>query len=59
MLPIVRDRAKVLVRNVDERQEWQQEFGARIPVVEIDGRVVCQYRLDVAALKQALSEAAS
>lgn len=59
MLPIVRDRASVVVLNIDERQEWQREFGERIPVVEVGGRVICQYHLDVEALSLALSEAAS
>lgn len=59
MLPMVRDRASVEVRNVDERRDWQLDYGERIPVVEIDGRTVCQFRLDASALMLALTTAAS
>jgi hypothetical protein len=58
MQPLVRELAVVEVRNVDDREDWRLQYGERIPVVEVDGRMVCQYRLDVGALKQALVAAA-
>jgi hypothetical protein len=58
MLPLVRELAVVEVRNVDDREDWKLQYGERIPVVEVDGRMVCQYRLDAGALKQALVPAA-
>jgi glutaredoxin len=54
LLPLVRDLAVVDVCDVDSRSDWRERFGDRVPVVEVDGRFVCQYSLDAAALKQAL-----
>jgi hypothetical protein len=59
LLPLVRDLAVVDVCNVDSRSDWQQRFGDRVPVVEVDGRFVCQYTLDAAALRQALAFSAN
>jgi predicted secreted protein len=55
LLPLVRNQAVVDVCDVDSRSDWRERFGDRVPVVEVDGRFVCQYSLDAAALKQALT----
>ncbi len=55
LLPLVRDLAVVDVCNVDTRDDWRQKFGTRVPVVEVDGRFVCQYTLDAPALQQVLA----
>lgn len=54
LLPLLRGRARLEVRNVDADAAWQQAFGTRIPVVEIDGRVVCELKLDVQAVEAVL-----
>ncbi len=59
LLPLVRDLAVVDVCDVDSRSDWRERFGDRVPVVEVDGQFVCQYTLDAAALKQALTADAS
>lgn len=51
LLPIVRGRLDVEVRDIDSRDDWRQRFDARVPVVEFDGEVVCQYRLDRQAIE--------
>ena len=38
------------VRDVDTRADWIAEYGTRVPVVEYDGRLICQYHLDREAL---------
>ena len=53
--PLLRGRARLEVLNIDSRPEWQEEYGARVPVVEIDGRCICEHRLDRAALHRVLS----
>ena len=40
------------IRDVDERDDWQAAFGQRVPVLVVDGDVVCEYRLDAAALQR-------
>ena len=57
LLPQVRDRARVEVLDVDTREDWLQRYGDRVPVVELDGRRICQFRLDRAALTSALRSA--
>lgn len=53
--PLLRGRAKLEVLDIDSRAEWQEAYGTRIPVVEIDGRFICEHRLDRAALHRVLS----
>jgi hypothetical protein len=48
--PLLRGRARVEIRNIDERPDWREDYGARVPVVEMDGRFICEHRLDRAAL---------
>lgn len=59
LLPLVRDLAVVDVCDVDSRNDWRERFGDRVPVVEVNGQFVCQYTLDVAALRQALMAGAN
>jgi hypothetical protein len=55
LLPLVRDRAAVEVRDIDSREDWQRLYATRIPVVEIDDSYVCQHRLDSHAVQRALA----
>lgn len=58
LLPLVRGQLQVEVVNIDSRSEWTLKFAIRIPVVEFRGRFVCQYTLDVAAIRGILAELA-
>ena len=49
--PLVRGTLDVEVRDIDSRDDWRQRYDVRIPVVEFEGEVVCQYRLDLAAIE--------
>jgi hypothetical protein len=53
--PLLRGRAVLEVFNIDSRPDWQEKYDTRVPVVELDGRFVCEYRLDRAALHRMLS----
>jgi hypothetical protein len=55
LLPLVRGRADVEVRDIDSREEWQRRFNVRIPVVECDGEVLCQHHLDRPAVEALLA----
>ena len=50
LLPIVRGRCEVAVHDIDTREDWKREFDTRVPVVEYDGELICQYHLDRQAL---------
>ena len=56
LLPLAAERATVDVRNIDTRDEWQAAYAERIPVVELDGRCLSQYRLDRGAVLTALAD---
>ena len=55
LLPLVRGRLDVEVRDIDSRADWKERFDVRIPVVEFAGEIVCQYRLDQAAIDAILA----
>lgn len=59
LVPMVRGVFEIEVLDIDTRPAWRERYGTRIPVVEIDGRTVCQYRLDRAAIAELLEEARS
>ena len=50
IIPLVRDRAELEILDIDTREDWRQLYGTRVPVVEIDGRVLCEHTLDKNAL---------
>lgn len=50
LLPIVSGKLEVAVHDIDTRDDWKREFGTRVPVVEYDGELICQYHLDRQAL---------
>ena len=55
LLALVRGRLAVEVRDIDTREDWQQRFDLRVPVVEYQGKVVCRYRLDRQAVAAILA----
>lgn len=55
LLPLLRGQAELVVRDIDTRADWLDAYDTRVPVVEMDGRVLCQYSLDRDNLLRALS----
>lgn len=55
LLPLLRGRLELTVRDIDTREDWRAAYNTRIPVVEYDGKLVCQYHLDRDALTSILS----
>ncbi len=53
--PLLRGKATLEVLNIDSRSDWQAAYDTRVPVVEFDGRFLCELTLDRAALHRALS----
>ena len=51
LLPLVRGHFDVEVVDIDTNPEWQREFGTRIPVLEFEGQMICQYTLDAPAVR--------
>ena len=55
LLPLVRGRLELRVCDIDSRDDWRTAYNERIPVVEYDGKVICQYHLDREALTDILN----
>ncbi len=51
LLPLVQDAYRVEVRDVDTSPELRDRYGDCVPVVELDGREICRYRLDARAVR--------
>jgi thioredoxin reductase (NADPH) len=54
--PLCRNRARVVVEDVDTRPEWQKAYGEYIPVLVTGGREVCRYHLDREAVLNLLKD---
>jgi hypothetical protein len=55
LLPLVRGRFEIVVRDIDSREGWKRKYDTRIPVLECDGEQICQYHLDRGAITRILS----
>lgn len=56
LLPLVRGLAEVDIRDIDSNALWLEKFDIRVPVVELDGRIVSEYPLDRDAVRRCLAE---
>lgn len=56
LLPLLRDRLRLEVRDIDSRDDWRERYDSRVPVVEFDGRLVCQYTLDRDAVEAVIAQ---
>jgi hypothetical protein len=56
LLPLVRHRVAVEVRDIDSRADWRREYDKRVPVLEFEGDIVCQFTLDRDALQTILHD---
>jgi len=59
LLPEIRGKTVLEVLNVADEARLEALYGTRVPVVEVDGRFVCQYKLDPAALDAAILRSAA
>ena len=59
LLPLVRGTFDVEVHDIDLRQDWREADGTQIPVVEYNGRPMCQYRLDRDAVLELVKQVRS
>ena len=50
LLPLVRGRLDIEVRDIDSNAHWHERFWQDIPVVEFDGKVICRHFLDHEAI---------
>lgn len=56
LLPLVRDQLDIEVIDVDSRDDWRRKYDSRVPVIEFDGQLVCEYSLDRDAIMQIIAE---
>jgi hypothetical protein len=58
LVPLVAGRFAVEVRNIDTNDTWRYEYDIRIPVVEYEGAVICEYQLDKARIEELVAAVA-
>jgi len=58
LLPLIRGRADIEMRDIDTVDEWREKYDIRIPVIEYDGELVSAYPLDYGAIRVMLTEIA-
>jgi hypothetical protein len=50
LLPMIRGRLDLDVRDIDTNPDWHERFWQDIPVVEFEGEVICRHFLDQAVI---------
>jgi hypothetical protein len=58
MLPLLQGRIDIEVRDIDTNDDWKNAYDVRIPVVEYEGRVICEYPLDKAKIAAIVASSA-
>lgn len=58
LMPLLRGRIELEVRNIDANESWRFEYDTRIPVVEYEGQVICEYRLDKGRIRELVAAVA-
>jgi thioredoxin reductase (NADPH) len=53
--PLCRDRAQIVVRDVDTEADWVAAYGDAVPVLCEGEREICRYRLDRRAVIELLN----
>lgn len=56
LLPLLRGRAELEMRDIDTDPEWLRKYDIRVPVVEVNGEVVSEYPLNESAIRHFLAE---
>jgi len=56
LLPLIRGRADIEMRDIDTLAEWREKYDIRIPVIEYDGKLVSAYPLDYDAIRAMLAQ---
>jgi len=55
LVPLIDGRLVLEVHDIDSRPDWAEKYALRIPVLEFEGRTLCQYHLDREAVGQVLA----
>jgi predicted thioredoxin/glutaredoxin len=58
LMELVNRRASVRVHDIDSRPDWREKYDVRVPVVELDGEVLSEFKLDPDAVNRALARLA-
>ncbi len=45
LLPILRGRGGLEIRDIDSRADWRDKYGLRVPVLVFRNEEICEYRL--------------
>jgi predicted thioredoxin/glutaredoxin len=56
LLPLIRGRVALELRDIDSEPEWREKYDVRVPVVEFDGQIVSEYPLDYEAIREILAK---
>jgi glutaredoxin len=56
LLETIGPSAKLELRDIDTDASWYDAFSTRVPVLEYNGKWVCDYRLDVDRLRTLMAE---
>lgn len=56
LIPLVRGRIPVEVIDIDLQPDYREAYDTRVPVVEYNAELVCQYHLDVRQIESILRE---
>ena len=56
LLPLIRGKADIEMRDIDTLAEWREKYDIRIPVIEYGGKLVSAYPLDYDAVRVMLAQ---
>lgn len=55
LLPLIRGRAEIELRDIDMSPEWLDRYNFRVPVIEAEGHLISEYPLNYGAVASYLA----
>jgi hypothetical protein len=56
LLPLIRGKAEIELRDIDSQQHWREKFDLRVPVIEYEDRLISEYPLDHSAVRELICQ---
>ena len=46
LMPLIRNKVKLEIRNVDSQDAWKKKYGTRVPLIKSGEKIISEYRLN-------------
>lgn len=55
LMPLIRDKVRLEIRDVDSNDAWEKKYGTRVPLIKSDKKIISEYRINHESLQDYLN----